>query len=242
MEGLEGCPACRGESGSLRAFTGNLSSDLARIRLPEGFLERTRPDTECLAAHRRWRGALLTPEGWLRAAALLLLLHPLAAVGPVRAWVADWLSGSRSGERSVPAADGPTAPTQAGSGSAVISFSPPDEALGLKVVARPAAGTRRLQPLGGAAGVLRIEDGPAERALVSERVVRTENCPRSTSSIDFWIPSSVRRFRVWVAGEALAEVEVDALEEPRVIELGTGNAPGAPRCQNPARGGIYVAG
>ena len=35
----------------------------------------------------------------------------------------------------------------------------------------------------------------------------------------------VRRLPVRVAGEALAEVEVDALEEPRVIELGTGGPP-----------------
>jgi hypothetical protein len=35
----------------------------------------------------------------------------------------------------------------------------------------------------------------------------------------------VRRLRVRVVWEALAEVEVDALEEPRVIELGTGVPP-----------------
>jgi len=35
----------------------------------------------------------------------------------------------------------------------------------------------------------------------------------------------VRRLRVRVAGEALAKVDVDALEKPRVIELGTGVPP-----------------
>jgi len=41
---------------------------------------------------------------------------------------------------------------------------------------------------------------------------------------------------------ARAEVGVAAPEGPRVTGLGTGDAPGAPRCQNPARAGISIDG
>jgi hypothetical protein len=98
---------------------------------------------------------------------------------------------------------------------------------------RQAAGTLRLQPPRGAAGVLPIEERPAERALVSEGAVRIER-PGSTSSIGFRVPLPVlggaRGGRDRRAPGAAGD------RAPH------GRAPGAPRCQNPARGGIHVAG
>jgi hypothetical protein len=196
---LRECASCRADLHRLRRRLGRLDELLART----DFLPPAGRDAKVVPLRRRARPGAAS---WLRAAAVVLVLAGAAALAtPARAWMAEWLAGSRgpSAGPASPAAPAPRAAPAAGAKqSSQVRFAAAGASFTLWIEGPQRAGavTVRTTPSGAATAEVVAGTGDAE-LLVVPQGLRIRNAPESAAEYRVTIPASVRTVRVRV-GEA----------------------------------------
>jgi hypothetical protein len=201
---LRACDACAGRARQLGG-----QSDLVRA-----WLYRADHDHSPASLPTARRRAAAGP--WLKAAIIVLLLAaPLAAVPPVRDWVAEriGLAGVRDPAPSALA----TAETP---GRAAIRFTPQPGTFTVRLDAPVPGATLALGRADGTEAVLDV--APAEESEVGDAPVVSEDAVRLPATPDRrWelrVPASVDAVRVIAGGGAL-HVTAAALDAGRVVDL-----------------------
>lgn len=200
---LRDCPPCADRVRRLGEQSGLVGAWLARADHPH------RPRSAPAPRHRTG----MTP--WLRAAAIVLLLAaPLAAVPPVRQWVADRIGLAVDDEPA--AATLATAPDPAH----VIRFTPAPGTFTVRVDAPAPGATLALGRSEGAEAVL--EAAPAEESaagaapVVSDDALRLPATPGRRWALR--LPDAVDDVVVVIGGSAV-RVPPAALEAGRTVDL-----------------------
>jgi anti-sigma factor RsiW len=219
-EHLDACERCARELDELGRLLNGVATSFAALDAPPELLERTRPSPRAARPHASVRAPGAGPVRWLRhAAAVLLLLLPLALVPPLRAWIVERVHGTVGRGATAPPPDPAPAPAAAQAGGR-LRFVPGGEEVQVEVTAWQAAGTLTLRRWEGPAGVLEVVGGSGdEGSMVSERVLRIESAPGSTASYELDLPASVRRVVVRVGGERYRVLEGPDLAGPAVLDL-----------------------
>jgi anti-sigma factor RsiW len=217
-EHLDACERCARELDELGSLLNGFSAGVGALGAPPDLLERTRPLPRPVRPHGSVRGRGAGSVRWLRhAAAILLLLLPLALVPPLRAWIVERVSEAVGRGAAAPHPDPAPAAAQAGGR---LRFVPGGEEVQVEITAWQAAGTLTLRRSEGPAGVLEVVGGSGdEGSMVSERVLRIESAPGSTASYELHLPASVRRVVVRVGDERYRVLEDADLAGPAVLDL-----------------------
>lgn len=196
------CASCASRFDLLRRRSTRLSDLISEIGLPEGFVYPVAPATPPgRVRSRAWRHPALE-SGWLRAAALIaLLLLPLAAVPPLRATVAGWVSERWTELAALfegdAAPSGQSAQGMAEEAGATLWFTPRGEELRVEIDSRQVEGSLKLHRTGTAEGSLQVRDGHrGETPVISEQGVRIMNTDHSVANYGLGVPAGVDRVRV----------------------------------------------
>jgi anti-sigma factor RsiW len=222
-----GCATCAKRVETIRADAERVRVALAAVWLPTDF-----PTAEQLMWRaQRLRGgssARPTPprsaHGWLRAAAvLLILLLPLALVRPIRAAVLEWVQRGWAAITEAESTTPVTAPATDGSaiagGSFRVFFTPADEVVELAIGSRQTGGELRVQTTDGPEGSLEIIGGAGETALLAGGGLSIRNTQESTAIYVLRVPAGVRMVRVRIADEPVVLVDRDDVEGGRRIDV-----------------------
>jgi hypothetical protein len=218
-EHLVGCGRCRSEAETLRTRSDAVAYwlDAAEFEAGPGMsaappalagpeLAATRPAPTSLQP-RGHNSAVGAGVPWLKAAVITLLLAaPLAAIPPVRAWIADRVAVVLSDE---PAATGAVdGPARAAVHTSVIRFVPAPGAFLVTIDAPQAEGWLHLTRAPGSEAILAVR-GPSPRPepVVSASTLRIENSAEMTASYALALPPEVDLVYVDVAG---ARLQLDA--------------------------------
>jgi anti-sigma factor RsiW len=241
-EHLGACERCARELDELGRLLDGVSAGVSALDAPPELLERTRPSPRPARPHGAVRGRGAGPVRWLRyAAAILLLLLPLALVPPLRAWIVERVHGAVGRGDAAPHPDPAPAAAAAQAGGR-LRFVPGGEEVQVEITAWQAAGTLTLRRWEGPAGLLEVVGGSGdEGSMVSERVLRIESAPGSTASYELQLPASVRRVVVRVGGERYRVLEDPDLAGPAVLDL-RAPAPAGRRGRETRAGAPTLAG
>jgi hypothetical protein len=225
---LATCPHCRRETETLRAQSGAVGRWLAMA----DFGARVTPGASSVATvtpiARGRRGGARTAAGtggpWLKAAAITLLLAaPLAAIPPVRGWIAEQVGLMRADSPA------PTAPltAPAGAGATAIRFVPDPGTFTLVMDAAQVEGSLRVGRAPGAEAVLEVRGGGVlPEPTVSARSVRIANTEATTVSYSLSLPAGVDVVRVEIGGRQilLGAADVDRSANLPLRGSGPGSA------------------
>jgi anti-sigma factor RsiW len=218
---LAACPRCRREAETLRAQ----SDAVARWLAMADFDSRATPVAGSVAPMARagramaW-AASATRGPWLKAAAITLLLAaPLAAIPPVRGWIAEQVALLR--------ADGPapvaTLHAPAGPGASAIRFVPDPGTFTLVMDAAQLEGSLHVGRAPGAEAVLEVRgDGVLPEPTVSARSVRIANTETTVVSYSLSLPAGVEWVRVAIGGR---QILLGAGEVDRSTTINMGQGP-----------------
>lgn len=222
------CDACaerlemfRRRSARLSTLLTETDAPLPALSPPLGPVERGR------ARERRFRVPRPTASGWLRAAAVVLLVAAVAlSVDPVRAWVVDrWtdLEAAFTEDAGVPAPI--PVPASESTGGAVVSFVPTGEVFRLTFDHPQAGGELVLRVEDGAQASVQIVDGAGEMLLVLPGGVRVHNSAASTADYSVRVPAGLEAVRVRIGGGAAVTYPVGAPGAARrlTIDLAAGS-------------------
>ena len=210
---LEGCAECGQRLARLERRARRLSTLVAEIDLPAEFRY------PALRAGRTW-----SPPGWLRAAAVVLVvLSSLLLVPPVRAWALGWVSArwtritaDRPAERARPRVS--AAP--AARASARLGFAPVGDELAIVVTAEPAGGALILTTTSAPEVTFEVVDGTGgETPLVHAGGLRILNMPTSRASYRVALPPSVERIEVRVGDRRHVLIERISIGRELRLEL-----------------------
>jgi hypothetical protein len=221
-EHLDACAPCRSEVERLRNDSHAVSqwlaaTDFNRTPLPVA-AAATAP------AIRTGRRAARHPARmgsapWLKAAVITLLLAaPLAALPPVREWIADQVASLRTDDPAVmhPA----QAPASGDARSGVIRFVPAPGMFHMAVDAPQADGFLRVGRTAGPEAILEITGGGARpEPVVSARGIRIANSQEATASYTLLLPPEVDAVLVDVGGQRV-QLDPRNLSRPLTISLG----------------------
>ena len=210
---LTRCERCSAAYEDLQRIVRNLSADMEEIGIPDGFLERTSP--ERLTAMPTTSVADTHQVRWLQVAAVVtVLVLPLLASEPLRAWVSEWITPGVPVEKvDLPA-------TEDLSSQGEIRFAPAGDELRVEIATRQMSGTLALSRAAGPYAILEAHGGPSgEGVMLSERSVRISNRPASRTNYSLRLPRSIHRVRLRVGGEVWQTVDVDLLERPLSVDL-----------------------
>jgi hypothetical protein len=222
-EHLGACPRCWGEAETLR----NNSRALSRWLAAADFDTTAAPAAAQAAAvapavrpGRRgvWHPARRGNVPWLKAAVITLLLAaPLAALPPVREWIADQVAALRADDPAVilPAQAPVSGDVQAG----VIRFVPAPGSFRVVVDEPQAEGFLRVGRTAGPEAVLEIRGaGTRPEPVVSARGIRIANSREATTSYTLSLPPEVDAVSVDIGGQ---RVHLDGrnLSQPLTISL-----------------------
>jgi hypothetical protein len=144
---------------------------------------------------------------WLRAAAILLLIAaPVAAIPAVREFVTGAIAELRGDPQVVAPASAPitTAPS-------IIRFQPAGGEFLVRIDAAQAAGTLRILPAPGREAVLQLHDGGVAGPVIAADAVHLRNAAAATDSYVLYLPPTVTRVTVLIAGRTVAVLPATAL-------------------------------
>jgi hypothetical protein len=218
---LGACPRCWGEADTLR----NNSRALSRWLAAADFDTTAAPAAAGAATpvarsggrgvwHRARRGS----APWLKAAVITLLLAaPLAALPPVREWIAHQVASRRADDPAVilPAQAPASGDAQAG----VIRFVPAPGSFRVVVDEPQAEGLLRVGRTAGPEAVLEIRGaGTRPEPVVSARGIRIANSREVRTSYTLSLPPEVDAVSVDIGGQ---RVHLDGrnLSQPLTISL-----------------------
>jgi hypothetical protein len=217
-EHLGACPRCRGEAETLRTNSRALSRWLAAA----DFDTTAAPAAAAAPAVRPGRrGVRHRARGgsgpWLKAAVITLLLAaPLAALQPVREWIADQVAALRTDPAGIQPAQAPASgDAQAG----VIRFVPAPGSFQVIVDVPQEEGFLRVGRTAGPEAVLEIRGaGARPEPVVSARGIRIVNSRAATTSYTLSLPPEVDAVSVDIGGQ---RVHLDGrnLSQPLTISL-----------------------
>jgi hypothetical protein len=218
----EECESCASALARLRRRAERFSTRLADLQLPADFRYPAAPRPAAA------RASLVLPVrgagagGWLRAAAVVLvLLAPLLLVEPVRAWVAERL-GLQRPEVSTPAADGRGAPIPGAPGEAsgsTVWFTPAAAEIRVEILHTQAGGALVVRPAAGPEGSLEILGGAGEMPLLTEAGVTIRNEPGSAARYELSVPPRVERVLLRVGEGPVRVLRPHAEGGPLEIDL-----------------------
>jgi hypothetical protein len=196
---LDGCAECGRRLALLDRRAQRMSALVAQIDLPPDFRypalrPRRRPQVG-------WRQV-----GWLRAAAaILLVLAPLALVPPVRAWALGWASAqwTRIADRRTSDRRAASSPVRgrtpaARPTSSRIGFTPSGDELFIVLASRQADGAVVLTTTSAPEVAFEIVGGGGETPVVHASGLRIPNVVASRASYYVALPPAVRRVHVRV--------------------------------------------
>jgi hypothetical protein len=152
---------------------------------------------------------------WLRAAAILLLIAaPLAAIPAVREFVTGAITELRGDPQVVAPASAPitTAPS-------IIRFQPAGGEFLVRIDAAQAAGTLRILPAPGREAVLQLDDGGVAGPVIAADAVHLRNTAAATESYILYLPPTVTRVTVLVAGRTVAVLPAATLTSAVEVPL-----------------------
>jgi hypothetical protein len=220
-EHLGACPRCRGEAETLR----NNSRALSRWLAAADFDTIAAPATAAAAAPamrpgRRgvWHRARGGSGPWLKAAVITLLLAaPLAALPPMREWIAHQVASLRADDPAVilPA----QAPASGDAQGGVIRFVPAHGSFRVVVDEPQREGFLRVGRTAGPEAVLEIRGaGTRPEPVVSARGIRIANSREARTSYTLSLPPEVDAVSVDIGGQ---RVHLDGrnLSQPLTISL-----------------------
>jgi hypothetical protein len=144
---------------------------------------------------------------WLRAAAILLLIAaPVAAIPAVREFVTGAITDLRGAPQVEAPASAPitTAPS-------IIRFQPAGGEFLVRIDAAQAAGTLRIVPAPGREAVLQLHDGGVAGPVIAADAVHLRNAAAATDSYVLYLPPTVTRVTVLIAGRTVAVLPATAL-------------------------------
>lgn len=206
---LNSCEQCWREAEMLRGRSRAISRWLAAADFePTGTasLATGMPTTTTVAT--RGPGARGRPDGtwsspWLKAAVITLLLAaPLAALPPVRGWVAEQLA--------LVLADGPAVTHTTGTPAAldveagVIRFVPAPGSFRVVIDASQAEGSLRVDRASGPEAMLEVRGtGPRPEPVISARSLRIANTEEATASYVLSLPPDVDGVWVEIGGRQI---------------------------------------
>ena len=210
---LEGCAECGQRLALLERRTRRLSTLVAEIDVPAGFRY------PALRTARTW-----SPGGWLRAAAVVLVvLSSLLLVPPVRAWAIGWVSARWTRitvDRPAAQARPRVLEVPAEPASARVGFAPVGDELAIVVAAEQAGGALILTTTSASEVTFEVVDGTGgETPLVHAGGLRILNAPTSRASYRVALPPSIARIHVRVGDRPPVPIERVDLSRDRRVEL-----------------------
>jgi hypothetical protein len=220
-EHLGACPRCRGEAETLRENSRALSRWLAATDFDTTATPAAAADAVPAIGPGR-RGVAHRARGgsgpWLKAAVITLLLAaPLAALPPVREWIAHQVASLRADD---PAGIRPAqAPASGDAQTGVIRFVPAPGSFRVVVDEPQAEGILRVGRTTGPEAILELRgDGARPEPMISARGIRIANTQAATTSYTLSLPPEVDAVSVDVGGQ---RVHLDGrnLSQPLTISL-----------------------
>lgn len=212
------CGECAARLDRLGSRSAAVRDALQELQLPASFRLPAVPEVQARGvARRRWETTTGSP--WLRAAAIVtLILMPLVAIEPLRAWVFDQVSSAWTA-LGFPAGEEPAASGDAGAaGTSTILFGAGATELTITVASPQIGGELVITPGGDPEGALRIVDGETETPLVTAAGLRIDNTIGSEASYSVRLPSTVRSLIVRV-GDETVQTHSGPLDRTITIDL-----------------------
>jgi hypothetical protein len=210
----------RGEKEAHLTHCALCSTELAALRADQQLVR------ECIdaaafeadLAPRRAASTRFTRTGWLRAAAVLLMIAaPVAALPGLRAWIADAVTGGEA-----PMEGRTMAAPEAAVESAIVRFVPAAGTFSVVVDAAQRDGVLHIRHVTGPEAALETHSQGAASAtepVFAESRLRLHNAPSSADSYSLALPSSVTRVVVFIGGAQVAELGVAALRGGATVPL-----------------------
>jgi hypothetical protein len=206
---LDACEQCWREAETLRGRSRAISRWLAAADFEAtGTTSLAAGTPTATAAPTRGPGARGRPDvtwssPWLKAAVITLLLAaPLAALPPVRGWVAEQLA--------LVLADGPAVthtmdtPAALDVEAGVIRFVPAPGSFRVVIDASQAEGSLRVDRASGPEAVLEVRGtGPRPEPVISARTLRIANTEEATASYVLSLPEGVDGVWVEIGGHQI---------------------------------------
>lgn len=223
---LRSCASCAADMRTLEQQAALLSGWLERAAFEERTIDEVIGQGEAgVVSHWRFAGQRTSrnavSQGWLRAAAVLVLLGtPVAVSSTVRGWIANQI-GLREAERvtDVIADREPVNDTQP---AGVIRFAPAAGSFEVVITSLQQEGTFAVVAHDGAEAVLEISGIVGAGPVVSEHELRINNDSASTASYTLRVPASLTRVIVRVAGRPVRNIQAVELREGAQILLRQG--------------------
>lgn len=218
-EHLGACPRCMGEAETLRNRSRVVSRWLAATDFDTGATPAAAAPGAVWPRRREARPRAPMRSGpWLKAAVITLLLAaPLAALPPVRGWIADQMASLRTDDPAV------VQPAQGPAGvdarADVIRFVPAPGSFRVVIDAPQAEGFLRVSRTSGPEAVLEVRGaGARPEPMVSARSIRIANGEEATASYTLSLPPEVDAVSVDIGGERL-QLDARDLAQPITLAL-----------------------